>query len=147
MAEAVCALERLRESLGPSAADNEDLSVLLGVLGADPVLARVLTVRESLGQLKRHLQRHPSLLPDDFDLCPLTGALRLGSGVLPPGEDELDRQEDHHDNNNNSDSCEPSSDADYGGALEAGGVVRYSPEVRPPRHPHGWILPPGESGT
>lgn len=133
VAEAVCALERLRESLGPSAEDNEDLSVLLGVLGADPVLARVLTLRESLGQLKRHLQRHPSLLPDDFDLCPLTGALQLGTGVLPPGEDELDREDDHDNNNNNSDSCEPSSDADqsYGGALaaEAGGVVRYSPEL------------------
>ncbi|XP_037528743.1 multiple PDZ domain protein isoform X1 [Rhipicephalus sanguineus] len=146
VAEAVKALERFRESLSPAAAaeHEEDLNALLGVLAADPVLGRVLALQDSLSQLRRHLQRHPSLLPNDFDFCPQTGALTLGAGAVQLGEDEIDREEtrdeededeeedDNNNNNNNSDSCEPSSEADQSlshSASAAGAVLHYSPEL------------------
>ncbi|KAH8035623.1 hypothetical protein HPB51_007858 [Rhipicephalus microplus] len=146
VAEAVKALERFRESLSPAAAaeHEEDLNALLGVLAADPVLGRVLALQDSLSQLRRHLQRHPSLLPNDFDFCPQTGALTLGAGAVQLGEDEIDHEEardeededeeedDNNNNNNNSDSCEPSSEADQSlshSASAAGAALHYSPEL------------------
>ncbi|KAL3256676.1 hypothetical protein MRX96_017132 [Rhipicephalus microplus] len=146
VAEAVKALERFLESLSPAAAaeHEEDLNALLGVLAADPVLGRVLALQDSLSQLRRHLQRHPSLLPNDFDFCPQTGALTLGAGAVQLGEDEIDHEEardeededeeedDNNNNNNNSDSCEPSSEADQSlshSASAAGAALHYSPEL------------------
>ncbi|XP_065309862.1 multiple PDZ domain protein-like isoform X3 [Dermacentor albipictus] len=146
VAEAVKALERFRESLSPAAAaeHEEDLNALLGVLAADPVLGRVLALQDSLAQLRRHLQRHPSLLPNDFDFCPQTGALTLGAGAVQLGEDEIDREardeededeeeDDNNNNNNNSDSCEPSSEADqslsHSASAAGGAVLHYSPEL------------------
>ncbi|KAH6941746.1 hypothetical protein HPB50_023135 [Hyalomma asiaticum] len=98
---------------------------------------------DSLAQLRRHLQRHPSLLPNDFDFCPQTGALTLGAGAVQLGEDEIDREtrdeedeeeeeDDNNNNNNNSDSCEPSSEADQSlshSASAAGAALHYSPEL------------------
>lgn len=142
VAEAVSALERFRESLSPAAAaeHEEDLNALLGVLAADPVLGRVLALQDSLAQLRRHLQRHPSVLPNDFDFCPQTGALTLGAGAVQLGEDEVDREvrdeeeeeeeDDNNNNNNNSDSCEPSSEADRSlSHAAAAGAIHYSPEL------------------
>ncbi|XP_064477529.1 multiple PDZ domain protein-like isoform X2 [Ornithodoros turicata] len=117
-AEAVMALERV-QALLTSPEAREEASILLSVLGGDPVLARVLALRDSLTQLSRHVQHHPSLLPGDFDICPETGALHLGSGALPPKEDDWGAKDEEEEEK--TDSCEPSSDAD--------GVVHYSPEL------------------
>lgn len=60
--------------------DDSDLNALLAVLQC-PVFANIVRIRQSLEQLRQEYYKHPSILPLDFDIDPLTGQLLLN---LPP---------------------------------------------------------------
>lgn len=55
------------EEVRPSTRVNDDLSLLINVLES-PVFRGILTIQESLKELKRQLHKHPSILPIDFDI-------------------------------------------------------------------------------
>ena len=58
---------------------NTDLTTLISVLES-PVFQSILNIQDSLRELKRQVQLHPSILPSDFDITP-SGELVLN---LPP---------------------------------------------------------------
>ncbi|XP_067137358.1 multiple PDZ domain protein-like [Centruroides vittatus] len=88
--------QQLRESNGTSANPTveDDVNTLISVLDS-PVFNTILTIQDSLHELKNQLHKHPSILPVDFDITPATGELLLNVPTDVAG---------------NSDSFEPSSD-------------------------------------
>lgn len=58
---------------------NADLNTLISVLES-PVFQSILNIQDSLRELKRQVQLHPSILPADFEITP-AGELVLN---LPP---------------------------------------------------------------
>ncbi|XP_023241577.1 multiple PDZ domain protein-like [Centruroides sculpturatus] len=88
--------QQLRESNGTSANPTveDDVNTLISVLDS-PVFNTILTIQDSLHELKNQLHKHPSILPVDFDITPATGELLLNVPTDVVG---------------NSDSFEPSSD-------------------------------------
>lgn len=62
---------------------SQDLNTLISVLES-PVFQAILNIQDSLGELKRQVQLHPSILPSDFDID-VNGDLILN---LPEGEDD-----------------------------------------------------------
>ncbi|CAG2122996.1 unnamed protein product, partial [Medioppia subpectinata] len=96
-------LERIDHNLKHKDSSNgsnlkDDLKTLLTVLQC-PVFASIIAIQESIDELKEQLLRHPSILPVDFDISPLTGQLML---TVPSDTNNLIAA--------NEDSYEPSSD-------------------------------------
>ncbi|XP_054162710.1 multiple PDZ domain protein-like isoform X2 [Oppia nitens] len=99
-------LERIDNNLKQKDGSNEsnlkeDVKTLLTALQC-PVFASIIAIQESIDELKEQLLRHPSILPVDFDISPLTGQLMLN---VPP--------EPNHVIAANSDSYEPTSDPEH----------------------------------
>lgn len=98
--QALQLLERIQQQLRESNSTNanptieEDVNTLISVLDS-PVFNTILTIQDSLHELKNQLHKHPSILPVDFDITPATGELLLNVPTDVVG---------------NSDSFEPSSD-------------------------------------
>ncbi len=74
------------DDLKADRAVNDDLNTLISVLES-PVFQSILNIKDSLRELKRQVQLHPSILPADFDITP-TGELVLNlpnsdSGAAP----------------------------------------------------------------
>ncbi len=63
------------DDLKADRAVNDDLNTLISVLES-PVFQSILNIKDSLRELKRQVQLHPSILPSDFDITP-TGELVL----------------------------------------------------------------------
>ena len=70
---------RQTENLQNNHQVNADLTTLISVLES-PVFQSILNIQDSLRELKRQVQLHPSILPSDFDITP-SGELVLN---LPP---------------------------------------------------------------
>ena len=70
---------RTTENLRSNQQINSDLTTLISVLES-PVFQSILNIQDSLRELKRQVQLHPSILPSDFDITP-SGELVLN---LPP---------------------------------------------------------------
>ncbi|KAG8191399.1 hypothetical protein JTE90_010577 [Oedothorax gibbosus] len=111
--QAIKLLERIQLHLHDSEAAQlnptvgDDLNTLISVLDS-PVFNSILTIQDSIQELKRQIHNHPSILPVDFDISPTTGELLLN---LPAEPSPLQH----------SDSYEPSSDPeqnyDYDGQM------------------------------
>jgi C-terminal processing protease CtpA/Prc len=69
---------------------NADLTTLISVLES-PVFQSILNIQDSLRELKRQVQLHPSILPSDFDITP-SGELVLN---LPPTANQQRGNEQH----------------------------------------------------
>ena len=69
---------------------NADLTTLISVLES-PVFQSILNIQDSLRELKRQVQLHPSILPSDFDITP-SGELVLN---LPPNANQQRGNEQH----------------------------------------------------
>lgn len=71
--QALHLLERIQkklhdtEEVRPGTRVSDDLHLLIGVLES-PVFQGILTIQDSLKELKRQLHKHPSILPIDFDI-------------------------------------------------------------------------------
>lgn len=105
--EARAALELLREvqvkvrateNLRGNRQVSSDLNTLISVL-ENPVFQSILNIQDSLRELKRQVQLHPSILPADFDITP-SGELVLN---LPTATTKTTHQDggaafrkDHH---------------------------------------------------
>ncbi|TRY75653.1 hypothetical protein TCAL_00503 [Tigriopus californicus] len=77
---------------------SQDLSTLISVLES-PVFQAILNIQDSLGELKRQVQLHPSILPSDFDID-VNGDLILnlpdgGDDLCPPRRDSSSRPSAH----------------------------------------------------
>jgi len=70
---------RQTEDLRNNRQVGADLNALISVLES-PVFQSILNIQDSLRELKRQVQLHPSILPADFDITP-SGELVLN---LPP---------------------------------------------------------------
>ncbi|XP_023348444.1 patj homolog, partial [Eurytemora carolleeae] len=57
------------EDLQNNAQVNDDLNTLISVLES-PVFQSILNIQDSLRELKRQVNLHPSILPEDFDITP-----------------------------------------------------------------------------
>ncbi|XP_025199580.1 multiple PDZ domain protein-like isoform X3 [Melanaphis sacchari] len=55
---------------------NNDLQLLISVF-QNPIIKTIASVQDSVSELSCQLQEHPSLLPVDFDISPVTGQLVL----------------------------------------------------------------------
>ncbi|XP_050519840.1 multiple PDZ domain protein-like [Daktulosphaira vitifoliae] len=55
---------------------NNDLQLLISVF-QNPIIKTIASVQDSVAELSCQLQEHPSLLPIDFDISPVTGQLVL----------------------------------------------------------------------
>ena len=74
---------RQTENLRSNQQINADLTTLISVLES-PVFQSILNIQDSLRELKRQVQLHPSILPSDFDITP-SGELVLN---LPPNANQ-----------------------------------------------------------
>ena len=74
---------RQTENLNSNQQINADLTTLISVLES-PVFQSILNIQDSLRELKRQVQLHPSILPSDFDITP-SGELVLN---LPPNANQ-----------------------------------------------------------
>ena len=70
---------RQTEDLRNNRQVGADLNALISVLES-PVFQSILNIQDSLRELKRQVQLHPSILPADFEITP-SGELVLN---LPP---------------------------------------------------------------
>src|SRR5690606_10334518 len=70
----------LKQLKAPTPQDERDVNTLLNVLQC-PVFGSIVRIQDSLQQLKQEYQKHPSILPLDFDIDTITGQLLLN---LPP---------------------------------------------------------------
>jgi len=89
-------LERIQQRLRASDSVqpvNEDLHKLISLLES-PVFRNILTIQDSLQELRRQIHQHPSILPVDFDISN-TGELILN---LPPAPDVYDQSYDSEQN-------------------------------------------------
>ena len=75
---------RQTENLSNNHQVNADLNTLISVLES-PVFQSILNIQDSLRELKRQVQLHPSILPSDFDITP-SGELVLN---LPQQQQQL----------------------------------------------------------
>ncbi len=89
--EARAALDLLKDVRAKVAATEDlksnsevagDLHTLISVLES-PVFQSILNIKDSLRELKRQVQLHPSILPADFDITP-GGELVLSLPSSPP---------------------------------------------------------------
>ena len=60
---------RSTENLRANSQVGQDLNTLISVLES-PVFQSILNIQDSLRELKRQVQLHPSILPSDFDITP-----------------------------------------------------------------------------
>ena len=81
---------RTTENLRSNQQINADLTTLISVLES-PVFQSILNIQDSLRELKRQVQLHPSILPSDFDITP-SGELVLN---LPPNANQQRGNEQH----------------------------------------------------
>ena len=81
---------RTTENLRSNQQINADLTTLISVLES-PVFQSILNIQDSLRELKRQVQLHPSILPSDFDITP-SGELVLN---LPPNANQPRGNEQH----------------------------------------------------
>ncbi len=72
------------EDLKANSQVNADLTTLITVLES-PVFTSILNIQDSLRELKRQVQLHPSILPADFDITP-SGELVLNLPNQSPPE-------------------------------------------------------------
>ncbi|XP_022239967.1 multiple PDZ domain protein-like isoform X3 [Limulus polyphemus] len=86
--QALKLLERVQQQLQDSdeaslnTTVGEDLNTLINVL-ENPVFSSILTIQDSLQELKNQLHQHPSILPGDFDISTSTGELILNVSPDP----------------------------------------------------------------
>ncbi|RWS31501.1 Multiple PDZ domain protein-like protein, partial [Leptotrombidium deliense] len=114
-------LDNFKQNLKTDSDSNlkEDLNTILAVLKC-PVFANIVTIKESVNELKHELSKHPSILPLDFDIVPSTGELLLN---VPPDTSQLPLIA------SNSDSYEPSSDPEQNYDYDARPKLR---RLKPP---------------
>lgn len=84
------------DAMRPGSQASEDLHALINVLSS-PVFKGVLTIQDSLIELKHQLHKHPSILPVDFDIKN-TGELILNvpSSVSTPSARDPDPFESNY---------------------------------------------------
>jgi len=97
---------------------NDDLNTLISVLES-PVLQSIFNIQDSLGELKKQVHLHPSILPEDFDITP-AGDLILN---LPPSdEDDSPCQNGYEKDENGEEDHEKEEDIDGGDGCESEGT-------------------------
>ncbi|VVC26324.1 Hypothetical protein CINCED_3A013186 [Cinara cedri] len=91
---------------------NNDLQLLISVF-QNPIIKTIASVQDSVSELSCQLQEHPSLLPVDFDISPVTGqlVLSLPSESTPYNSvpEDLDKRDQRVPKLSNSSSAESSS--------------------------------------
>lgn len=60
---------------------NQDIQLLISLL-EDPVFRSIVAMQDSLTELNTQLNRHPSILPGDFDIN-LLGQLEISVSTVP----------------------------------------------------------------
>ena len=80
---------------------RDDLNTLISVL-ENPVFQSILNIQNSLRELKKQVNLHPSILPEDFDITS-TGELVLN---LPPTDDDSPYQNGYEKNGSQEDGGE-----------------------------------------
>ena len=76
---------------------NADLTTLISVLES-PVFQSILNIQDSLRELKRQVQLHPSILPSDFDITP-SGELVINSNAINSANQQRGSNEKQHPQN------------------------------------------------
>ncbi|XP_060849299.1 multiple PDZ domain protein-like isoform X1 [Rhopalosiphum padi] len=93
---------------------NNDLQLLISVF-QNPIIKTIASVQDSVSELSCQLQEHPSLLPVDFDISPVTGqlVLSLPTESTPyhsvPEDLDSDQRVPKLSNSSSADSSSPSS--------------------------------------
>ncbi|XP_015372470.1 PREDICTED: multiple PDZ domain protein-like [Diuraphis noxia] len=91
---------------------NNDLQLLISVF-QNPIIKTIASVQDSVSELSCQLQEHPSLLPVDFDISPVTGQLVLSlpseSTLYNSVPEDLDQRVPKLSNSSSTESSSPSS--------------------------------------
>ncbi len=113
---------------------KQDVGFLLSVLD-NPLFRELVGIRDSLGQLGRQIQQHPSLLPEDFDIengellltlpLPASEQASAASGKLHPGDEPGDGTE--------TDGSDSSDESSTSTSEPLPDVSIYSTSSTPPR--------------